>query len=356
MSTTPIFVLGALFVGAAVAAVLSWRGVRPPSWLASILARIPLLSLPFAIAKHTDKGMLKIIYATYQIVCTISLNLSINFPFPFSAFLSLLSSLQLEWLSLDCATGRNSFFTRVFVVSFTPLLVAVATVLVCAFRLLHVSVTTRRQLKRADAQARAEAAAAAASRRDAITSQTCYLLLLGSYLVLPPCAQIQFQALSCETLDGRRRFLKVDSLIDCDSSEYQSFQSVVIVLVLIFQSIPLVWFVSLYRVRHRLNPTPKRRHRDRANAAYDAAGAQDVGEDDATGSPAWDDDDADYAGDMDSTVSDPLARRVWALATRKADKSIAYLSFLWDDFLPESWYFEVTEIYRRIIFSKLTPA
>ena len=46
------------------------------------------------------RPFLKVVWATYQITSTISWNLSVTFPQPFSSFLSLLSFLQLDFLSL----------------------------------------------------------------------------------------------------------------------------------------------------------------------------------------------------------------------------------------------------------------
>lgn len=80
-----------------------------------------LLVLQFIL--QIDKGMVKIILATFQIVLSISWNLRITFPvpttdhildpscminslfykFPFSSMLRFLSPLQMEFLSLACA-------------------------------------------------------------------------------------------------------------------------------------------------------------------------------------------------------------------------------------------------------------
>ena len=68
--------------------------------------------------------MLKVIWATFQIMSTVQWNLNVRFGPPFSSMLDLLSTLQLDWLSLDCATGKSSFFQRVLVVSLTPILLS----------------------------------------------------------------------------------------------------------------------------------------------------------------------------------------------------------------------------------------
>lgn len=49
-----------------------------------------------------DYGMLKVSWATYQIVSLVAWNLSVQFPPPFSNMLGILSFLQVDFLSFDC--------------------------------------------------------------------------------------------------------------------------------------------------------------------------------------------------------------------------------------------------------------
>jgi hypothetical protein len=43
------------------------------------------------------------------------------------------------------------------------------------------------------------------------------------------------------------------------------------------------------------------------------------------------------------------------LEKRKEDVGLKYLSFLWEDYLPERWFFEVVDMYRRITFIAVLP-
>lgn len=52
--------------------------------------------------------------------------------------------------------------------------------------------------------------------------------------------------------------LGVDKKVECDSKEYQDFKSLNIVLIVITQSIPLMYFVVLYRIRDLLHPISDR--------------------------------------------------------------------------------------------------
>ncbi len=90
-----------------------------------------LLALPpVRLLRHMDSGMVKVTFSTMQILSTVSWNLSLRFPAPFSSMLFVLGFLKLDFLSLDCATGRNSFYNRVLVTSVAPLVIAAAIVLV----------------------------------------------------------------------------------------------------------------------------------------------------------------------------------------------------------------------------------
>ena len=72
---------------------------------------------------------------------------------------------------------------------------------------------------------------------------------------------VQFQALDCQTLsEVGASFLRIDSNIDCDERAYKEFRVAVGLFVALYQAIPPLWLVLLYRKRHELNPpTPDKR-------------------------------------------------------------------------------------------------
>ena len=63
-----------------------------------------------SVLKHVDKGDLKVMWSTMQIISSVQWNLGINFPAPFSKFLEVLGFLQLDFLTLDCVSGESSFY------------------------------------------------------------------------------------------------------------------------------------------------------------------------------------------------------------------------------------------------------
>ena len=159
--------------------------------------------------------------------------MSIVFPEPFAGFLRLLSVLQLDFLSLDCATGQNSFVTRVLVVSLVPIILIFFDLVVYLVRRF-----CSKQLP-----------------LDKAASEHAYFALVLSYAVLPACSTLLFQSLSCRTFDNSKEsILVVDSAIDCNSDEYKALAAVVIGFIFVYLSIPVVWFVLLWKTRESLNP------------------------------------------------------------------------------------------------------
>ena len=43
------------------------------------------------------------------------------------------------------------------------------------------------------------------------------------------------------------------------------------------------------------------------------------------------------------------------LEARDRDPSIQHLNFLWEDYKPSAWFYEVVEVYRRIAFTGAIP-
>jgi hypothetical protein len=63
----------------------------------------------------------------------------------------------------------------------------------------------------------------------------------------------------------------------------------------------------------------------------------------------------DPFSEQGTTGRDPAAALAVALESRNQDSRIFYLRFLWDVYLPHMWYFEVVDMYRRILFIGVLP-
>ena len=219
-----------------------------------------------SLLKHVDRGMLKVIWSTFQITSTVAWNLNVIYPKPFSELLFTLSFLQLDFLSLDCARGETNYFARVLVVTLTPVVMAVAIAISMWCRLIVAAARSARRSAQIESSSVSPASVLrfirdsmgnrrsrslssplqgsgtqpsqnlrdsvdfapgeenqqqqqikqlAKTEEETIKAQHAYAFLLLSYLVLPPVSMMQFQSLDCITLDhDGSRFLRADSSID----------------------------------------------------------------------------------------------------------------------------------------------
>jgi hypothetical protein len=140
-----------------------------------------------------------------------------------------------------------------------------------------------------------------------ILKQHALVLLLLSYHFLPPCSMMQFEALNCVSLKHGGSFLRADTSISCDSKSYLNFKALLIIIILVYQSIPLVWLLLLWRLRSHLNPL--------------SSGGRD-----------------NFGSSGDHAVKSQVDL---IQANRKRNVKISWLSFLWEDYMPAQWYFEV---------------
>ena len=126
-------------------------------------------------------------------------------------------------------SGENSYYNKLYVTQFVPLLLFVVIALVGVLR--AIVVNCRAKTGRAKAH-------------QVIFKQHMYVVLLLSYCVLPTVAALQFKSLQCTTLehDGEvvGSFLKEDSSISCLSPSYERFRAVVILGVVVYQSSKLM--------------------------------------------------------------------------------------------------------------------
>ena len=80
-----------------------------------------------------NRASLKICWNTYQIVSTVPLCTgSVNFPEPFSTWLQDLSFMSFDFFSSDCIFLRQSYYRKVYITAFLPLIFAALIVFGCA--------------------------------------------------------------------------------------------------------------------------------------------------------------------------------------------------------------------------------
>lgn len=87
------------------------------------------------VIQHMDRGMLKVLWATAQILSLISPNLAVEFPEPFDSFLETLSMSAGDMVGVSCLLNTESFVDKVIVLSLAPLLFWFLDLLVFGIRL-----------------------------------------------------------------------------------------------------------------------------------------------------------------------------------------------------------------------------
>lgn len=140
-----------------------------------------------------------------------------------------------------------------------------------------------------------------------ITNQHIWLLLFLSYVVLPTVSNKQLQYFDCIELASSDTYLRSDTSILCNSDTYLSFKSVLIGFVCFYQMIPVTWAFLLYRNKDALNP---------------------------------------QTSNHDETL---------ALFIRDNNENLSPLRFLFYDYKCDKWWFEIADMYRRIVFIGILP-
>jgi hypothetical protein len=96
------------------------------------------------------------------------------------------------------------------------------------------------------------------TKMENIKSRHFYFFLLNFFLLLPPVSRRQFSALNCFDLNGMQ-LLRVDTMVDCTSKQYQLFRVVNAAFIAVYMGIPLYWAVLIHRHRNVLNPHSQNR-------------------------------------------------------------------------------------------------
>lgn len=125
------------------------------------------------------------------------------------------------------------------------------------------------------------------------TKHCSFYSLLIAFMALPPVTKLQLEGLYCQSLlGGELSVLRESTTINCNSKEYLAFRASISVFIAIYLSTPLLFFASLYKQRHILNP---------------------------------------------KKLNDPEAIRL-------RNDRLWHLSFLFSGYRPEQWHFEIVDM------------
>jgi hypothetical protein len=274
-----------------VAAVLLWTmrsgTITVPQFAQKQFNLAPTLPIPIiGVIASIDSGALKLLWSTFQIVQSVSFNLNVTFPYPYTEITKWLAFIQLDFLNIDCLNG--TFYLNVYLSSAFPMILALVCWLIYGIRYL---IETCLGFINSHHQKEV---------LHELYSEHMHAFLLLIYIFVPPVANTQFKALDCQELDNGDSYVRTDTSVDCNSDGYKEFVIYDSILIVIFQSLPLLYIILLCRVRDRLRP---------------------------------------------KTANPNLA-----LEIRDHDESLKSVQFLFKDYKCNRWYFEISDLYRRIIF------
>jgi hypothetical protein len=205
--------------------------------------------------------------------------------------LSLLSIISFDFLALKCfSKGNNASYDTVYIWCIAPIILLL---LIC-MSLLLTMVKTRLSGHSFKHQV------------EEMKNKHISAILLVSYMVLPPVLSKQLQVFDCIKV-SQHYYLRSDTAVSCESHQYLSFRSVIIMFFIMYQFIPITWFILLCLKRASLNP-PTSNH-------------------------------------------DPKL----ALFIRDNNQDLASLRFLFKDYKCNKWWFEIADMYRRIVFIGIVP-
>jgi hypothetical protein len=223
-----------------------------------------------------------------------------QFPPPFSISLGFMSILSFDFLALECMsqnmTSMDTYFVSTYVTCIIPIFIMMVIVISGAVRAVAI-------------RSGADSVPLAPERRSrtSVMNQHFWLLLFLSYIVLPPVANKQLKSLDCVVFKSGMSYLRDDTSISCDTKKYKTFASSIYVLIVVYQMIPISWMILLNRRRDELNP--------------------------------------------------PMAKNNEQLGQfiRNQNANLSTLKFLFSDYNCQSWWFEILDMYRRILFIGILP-
>jgi hypothetical protein len=272
------------------------------------------------------RAQFKILITTYQIVSTVPGNLDVEFPSSFTSFLKAFSVFNLNVISVVpfACTNHYTFIDKLVASTLFPLAL---TLLLALLWLLEAGwQATRSSWNDSRVQ----------QQLDALKDQYLTYFFFLTYLVLPSVSTTIFQTFLCTNVDPRGEdndasdsYLIADMSISCNSPYYYKGVVYAVAMLLVYVvGIPLMYFVVLYYNREEI-------------AQRDAPLAVE-----GSGDPLLKPEQVQDSGgaSADAQLAEPCGTRG---VTSKAQR----LSFLWDAYEPQYWYWEVVETTRRLMLT-----
>ncbi|CAM9941933.1 unnamed protein product, partial [Ectocarpus sp. 12 AP-2014] len=264
-------------------------------------------------ATRLPMDKLKILVVVWQILSVFPSITAVDFPPAYARFLSWIDMLSFDLghvLSASCVFPAMSFYQSLLLTTLGPL--GVAMVLVLTYWI---------------AKSRAGAGSAGSVKRSAAWSRHVAAGLLLSFLVFIATSTMAFKTFACddEAVEGES-YLRADYSIQCHTNKHGWYKIYAGVMIMLYPvGIPLLYAFILWQNRESLNPRVK------TGAVVNPR---------ADGSTARITYKAKYAEDLEEK-----------LEKRRRNPDLIPSMFLWKDFGPEIYYYEVIECGRRTLLT-----
>jgi hypothetical protein len=281
---------------------------------------------------------IKIMVATFQVVASTAVVISVAMPEKFSKFANVVNLLNLNFSSLfqfGCA-GRYTYFDTVLFTTLSPVAVAVFFLLLlfCEFGYRTLIMKSHKSL-------------------ETLAEKYLVALFYLSYFILPSVTTTVFKLFLCTNIDPNQEdpsnddyFLTADMSISCHSELYSKYITFAVAMIVLYPvGIPLMYFTLLYRNRDEIA--------DRDSIISQPETAVDENNSKKSPKKATQVKVSLKATAMNSGEgSTRLAAKVeTAGVVYVLSRSAARLSFLWEAYEPRFWYWEIIETTRRIMLT-----
>ncbi|CAB1103690.1 unnamed protein product [Ectocarpus sp. CCAP 1310/34] len=256
---------------------------------------------------------LKILVVVWQILTVFPSITGVQFPPSYSRFLSWVDVVNLDVgqvFTASCLLPSVSFYQRLLLTTLTPIGLG------CVLVLTHWM-----------AKQRAGIGSASVLARRAAWSRHMAAGLLLTFLVFTSTSTMAFKTFPCddEAVEGES-YLRADYSLSCKTDKHMYFRIYAGIMILVYPiGIPLLYAFILWINRESLNP------RVRSEATPQPTGGVEM---DVALVPA------NYGDDLEER-----------LEQRRNNPDLVPSMFLWKDFGPDMYYYEVIECGRRILLT-----
>ena len=180
---------------------------------------------------------IKIAFVFFQVILLFQEVYLIQYPSPYSQFLSFFSFFEMDLFSvakMDCAVS-GGFLGKLIFSTCIPIGISFFLFIGWIVGLKFYSRETR-QFK-------------------IIENTLINLFIIMTYVLFPSLCATIFSSVVCEEFDDGSSYLRADYSVDCDSSEYSSIFGLALVMILVYPiGIPSMYLVMLWRNREKLDP------------------------------------------------------------------------------------------------------